>query len=51
MNYDVTVTILDKGFMIDDNGYTTAVQSGSELLNALARIRQAIEAEEEEGDE
>jgi hypothetical protein len=45
MEYKVNVTILDRGFIVDDNGHKSVCNDVKELGNCLARTKQAAETD------
>lgn len=51
MNYQVTVSILNRGFLVTDGNHTHACNDGKELINCLTRIKSVVETEQDYEDE
>lgn len=48
MQHEITLTILDRGYIVTDGDVTQACTSGQELLNIIARTKQALDTDKDE---
>lgn len=45
MEYQVKVTIMDRGFVVEDEDRHEACNDGKELINCLSRIKKVAETD------